>query len=211
MGLSNAERQRRHRQRLKQKAESGGETPSLAEAWERASVEERRAFCRDYELAGPAEQAGLVSTAIKEGTLRNGSATHEIGTPLWDGAMAIMREDAHQDPSGRVDFGDDHPLLPEDAAAREVYECLSSLNSSELIFRGELAETHIEKHDTGETTPKGNPKRKDVPVCYWYSHPVSNAPHVLWAHAERAKADANRIETSPPPTMEPPDAETSSA
>lgn len=78
MAMSNAERQRRFRERAKERA-LGNEfrTISLAEAWEAASVEERRAFCDRYELTGAAERAMLAAAAVEEGKRQAGEVFNE--------------------------------------------------------------------------------------------------------------------------------------
>ena len=66
MALSNAERQRRYRERLKAKAlRNDCAAPSLQAAWDAASNEEILKFLEDNELSTPAERAQLVVEAMR--------------------------------------------------------------------------------------------------------------------------------------------------
>ena len=68
MTLSNAERQRRYRQRLKERALRNDAAPmTIQEAWDAADAEERRQFMGTNELIGPAEQSQLAAEAMRMG------------------------------------------------------------------------------------------------------------------------------------------------
>jgi hypothetical protein len=68
MTLSNAERQKRHRQKLKAMVlRNEGADASLDDAWIAASTEERRSFMERFELIGPSEQAARAKIAMDMG------------------------------------------------------------------------------------------------------------------------------------------------
>jgi hypothetical protein len=65
MTLTNAERQKRYRQKLKAAAlRNEAPAASLDAAWLAASLGERLSFCDRFELIGPAEQAMLTKQAM---------------------------------------------------------------------------------------------------------------------------------------------------
>lgn len=194
MGLTNAERQRRYRQRLKQKArlaEAGG--APLAAAWDAASHTQRRAFRAERELFW------LGGFTVAAADAPADAAPPE--TPVYNRLLADARAEAGE--SGRVPGAKgEPPRLPEDAAADRLYRHLH-----ELVGRGpfgaELGAWHEEEVFTGKHTKKGKPKHKTVKVFSWYDRPARREPHLLWVHAERARADANRRETAVPPVIPP--------
>ena len=129
----------------------------------------------------------------------------EIPTPLYDQFFAVIKARVEED--GLVDNYGEGRFVPEDLAAQIVRTILQEIIDGCGPFAGTLGEYYSVPLETGCLSSEGHPIYRSCRVFHWYTRPISHDLPIRWIHAERTKADANRVYTPQSYTMDPPQQE----